>query len=327
MPSAWWNLGKEMDAYLHELEEAGRSPSTIGDYRWSLLNMFRGLKEREMTVNPRKVGRKEVDTIRNEHYRGLSDSYKAGQMKCLIQFCKWAGNAELGKQKFNFGNVDPTKIDWLKDEEAKVIRMSAAGLERMVVHCELDLGMRRIELLRLKVSDFSHGKMGMIHIHGKGRNGGKHRMIPFHPDTAAILNQYLSGHRADCIETAMRKNPNVRVPESLFIYERAGKLRAYRKTAMDSVLKDLSARIGIEMSNHDLRRTCGRMMYRAGVRIEQIARIFGHADTRTTMHYLGLDRDDMSEAFALYAQYQSRPIFPKVGIFDDSQLNGGRIGI
>ena len=327
MPSAWWNLGKEIETYLHELEEAGRSPSTIGDYRWSLLNMFRGLREREMTVNPRKVGRKEVDTIRNEHYRGLSDSYKAGQTKCLIQFCKWAGNAELGKQKFNFGNVDPTKIDWLKDDEAKVVRMSAAGLERMVVHCELDLGMRRIELLRLKVSDFSHGKIGMVHIHGKGRNGGKYRMIPFHPETASILNEYLNGYRAERIEKAIRKNKDVQVPEALFIYERAGRLQAYRKTAMDSVLKDLGGRIGIEFTNHDLRRTCGRMMYRAGARIEQIARIFGHADTRTTMHYLGLDRDDMSEAFTLYAQYQNQPIFPKVEISERSQEIGGRIGI
>jgi hypothetical protein len=30
-------------------------------------------------------------------------------------------------------------------------------------------------------------------------------------------------------------------------------------------------------------------MYRAGVPIEIIARKFGHSDTRTTMHYLGLD--------------------------------------
>jgi hypothetical protein len=44
-------------------------------------------------------------------------------------------------------------------------------------------------------------------------------------------------------------------------------------------------------------------MYRAGVKIEKIARIFGHSDTRTTMKHLGLDHEDMSEAMKHHAQY------------------------
>jgi hypothetical protein len=40
----------------------------------------------------------------------------------------------------------------------------------------------------------------------------------------------------------------------------------------------------------------GRMMYLSGVRLEKIAKIFGHADTRTTIRYLGPDFEDMDEA-------------------------------
>ncbi|MDD1746985.1 MAG: site-specific integrase [Methanomassiliicoccales archaeon] len=123
--------------------------------------------------------------------------------------------------------------------------------------------------------------------------------------------------------------PGSLVPDlpSLFVYEQRGNVRPYRKTAMDNILKRLGSRIGTDFSNHDLRRTCGRMMYRAGVRIEQIARIFGHADTRTTIHYLGLDYDDMSDAMSLYAQYQKAPIVPKMVQNGFSQMNGGPIGI
>ena len=96
---------------------------------------------------------------------------------------------------------------------------------------------------------------------------------------------------------------------------------------MDSILKRLGARVGLEISNHDLRGTCGRMMYRAGVRIEQIARIFGHADTRTTIHYLGLDYDDMSDAMTLYAQYQETPVVPQMVQSEVCQRIGGPIGI
>ncbi|HUL39017.1 MAG TPA: hypothetical protein VLU38_01890, partial [Methanomassiliicoccales archaeon] len=62
-------------------------------------------------------------------------------------------------------------------------------------------------------------------------------------------------------------------------------------------------------------------------RIEEIMRIFGHADTRTTIHYIGLDLDDMSGAMRLYAQYQNQAVFPQMETNDFSQRNGGPIGI
>jgi integrase len=117
------------------------------------------------------------------------------------------------------------------------------------------------------------------------------------------------------------------VPDSLFIYERNGKLRPYQKTAIDKFLKDYGRSLDMEISNHDLRRTGGRMMHRAGVPIEEIARVLRHSDTKVTMHYLGLDRDDMNKAMEQYHQYQKNVICPKTGIFDVSQRNGGRIGI
>ena len=229
--------------------------------------------------------------------------------------------------KIGYGNIEPTRIKWLEDDQARLVRAAAHGIERMVIHCELDLGMRRIEILLLKVSDFKTGRLNTVHIHGKGRNGGKHRIINWHPDTGAILEDYLQGYRAEAIEKARRKNPYVIVPDSLFTYEWGGKLLPYHKTSMDYILKGLGHRIGLEFSNHDLRRTCGRMMYRSGVRIEQIARIFGHSDIRTTIHYLGLDLDDLSDAMAKYAQFQNQPIFPKVEKIDMSQEKSGPIGI
>ena len=187
--------------------------------------------------------------------------------------------------------------------------------------------MRRIEVLRLKASDFKSGRVNTIHIHGKGRNGGKHHVINWHPETGTILQEYLEGHRRDVIAKAKRKNSSVKVPDELFIYEQGGKLKAYKKTAMDKIFKVLGSRIGLEFSNHDLRRMCGRMMYRAGGRTEKIARIFGRADTRTTIHYIGLDYDDMSEVMELYARYQSQVIFPKTEKIEGIQKNGGPIGI
>lgn len=81
-----WTLGKELDKYFQELRDGGRSETTIQDYRWTLWNMFRGLDEAGMTVNPRKIGREEIEYIRKVHYEGRSGGYIAGQIKCLLIF-------------------------------------------------------------------------------------------------------------------------------------------------------------------------------------------------------------------------------------------------
>ncbi|MBU1913705.1 MAG: site-specific integrase [Candidatus Thermoplasmatota archaeon] len=166
--------------------------------------------------------------------------------------------------------------------------------------------------MRLRPKDFQTGKaFNTISILGKGRYGGKLRTIDWHPDTPAELEAYLD-LRDSMVMRARGKNQNVEMPEDFLIYERDGKLYPYSESGVDSIIGRLSERTHIEFMNHDLRRTCGRMMYRAGVRIGQIARIFGHSDIRTTMKYLGLDHEDMAEAMSQYAQYQKAVVFPKV---------------
>jgi len=87
-------------------------------------------------------------------------------------------------------NDNTRNIRWLTDERAAALRLSAQGIERMVVHLELDLGLRRIEVLRLGLGDIETGRMGEneIMILGKGE---KWRSINGDPDTAAILADWL----------------------------------------------------------------------------------------------------------------------------------------
>ena len=54
--------------------------------------------------------------------------------------------------------------------------------------------------------------------------------------------------------------------------------------------------IGRTISDRLLRRTGARMMYLAGVDIEDISATLGHAETKTTMLYLGLTVEDLRQA-------------------------------
>ena len=158
--------------------------------------------------------------------------------------------------------------NWLEDDEAMAVENLAEGIEKVVVHLELDLMLRRIEVLRLKPTDFQGDRINVL---GKGRMGGKWRTIPMHGETREIIGTYLL-ERKKIIAKARAKNPTAPIPEALLIYERNGRLGAYQKTAVDKILIGLKKRVethygrSFDFSNHTLRRTGGRMMWKAGVK-------------------------------------------------------------
>lgn len=52
----------------------------------------------------------------------------------------------------------------------------------------------------------------------------------------------------------------------------------------------------MNIRNHDLRTTEGRVLHCAGVHIEEIVTIFGLKDTKTTLHFHGLYKEDVGKA-------------------------------
>lgn len=200
----------------------------------------------------------------------------------------------------------------------------------MILHLEKDPGLRRIEVIRLKVSSlhFENYGYGEITIHRKGRNGGKYRTLTCHPLTRDIIGAYLHDTRAKEVDRARQKNPGCKIIDNLLIYaeESRGTLHAYEKGAIDKHLFSLEEKAGFHFSNHDLRRTCGREMHFAGVKTERIAAILGHSDTRTTMKYLGLDLIDMSDDMAGYFAFQNT-LPQNQGIFQEASEMNGQGGI
>ena|GEM_PF-6248137 len=95
----------------------------------------------------------------------------------------------------------------MTNEQSVSLKLSAQGIEKMIIHCELDRRMRRGEMLKLKVSDFSTGRLNAINRLGKGRYGGKPRTINWHPDTMGDLEEYLE-MRDKIIAKARNLNPS-----------------------------------------------------------------------------------------------------------------------
>lgn len=326
MPTAWRLLEDEVNEYLSELQdERNASPLTIRDYRYAIKTLMQGLHDAKRNSNPRKVTKEDIIFLKEEFMTG-SPRYRKDQLVRLMIFLKWAGNLEAKKWKFNWGNTERVNVRWLEPHQIADVKMEAIGIEKMMLHCELDLGMRRIELQRLQINSFQFGIRNTAMIHGKGRNGGKYRTIPTHPQTRELLNEYLE-IRSNEIIKARKKNPSVNVPNELFIHEQKGQLIRYSKTGIDRIISNLGKRSGFKLSNHDLRRTFGRTAYYAGLKLEEIMTLLGHSDTKTTIQYLGLDHTDLDASMKKLASFQEGIIAQKWAILENASSVSGQQGI
>lgn len=294
--------------YLDTLREEGAAPVTMSGYAWIIQTATDALRERGLETEPSRWTREEVNYIKNVVFGHQKNGVRRRHLAVLNTYLKAHGNAVIQEMRIRWPADERMDPDHLSPSQALEILDAAQGLERLVIHLELNLGLRRVEVLRLTTKSF---KPFLLSVQGKGRGGGKWRNIPYHPDTPDELKAYHRLRDAE-IAKARAKDPTVTVPDSLFVYERGGRLYPYQKTAMDNLVKRVSSRTGIPFSNHTLRRTYGRMLWEMNRRypgtcpIETIAELMGHRDIRTTIMYLGINLDDMATAMSGLARFQEQ---------------------
>lgn len=184
---------------------------------------------------------------REANARGLLDDVTLGALE-RIRGVKRSGD--------RIGN-------WLELHQVEIL-LDAAGNSRdkALIACMVGCGLRRAEVCALEWSQWQRrGERWIIcDLVGKG---GRVRSVPA-PEWVA---EHVEAYRASA--TVGR------------VYE-IGPDTAYL------IVRDTARAAGLgEVRPHDLRRTCARLMRSAGVPIEQIQMILGHASIQTTERYLG----------------------------------------
>ena len=147
------------------------------------------------------------------------------------------------------------------------------GKARLLIGLEALNGLRRVEVLRLRVGDVLMDE-SCLRVLGKGRYGGKWRKIPVHPAVMESLRGVTAG-----------RGPEDRV----LPLSRSGADSLLQSAVRNSGL----AAMGLRVSHHDLRRTFGRLAHDAGMDLIQLKNLYGHDSMEMTVHYIGLDADEM----------------------------------
>ena len=276
------------DRFLGQKRTTGEVGETwLSRMRWEL-GRFPGLIRR---VGLRDSLRAPAD-VRRDHILAMREKLPwatptfAIHFQALRQCLRWAGNPiAADRSLWRLPSGAPVHRRWLTRDQLVALFRSSRGVERVIVVLEGFAGLRRVEVLRLRVKDVLVNE-GCLRILGKGRHGGKWRNIPLQGEVDRVLKAWIQNRRPD---------------ERLVPLSRSGADAALQRAARRS---GLSAS-GIKVSHHDLRRTFGRLANASGMSLISLQGLYGHASPDLSAHYIGLDFDELRSALARMGTYLS----------------------
>lgn len=299
-PVARWLLSKT---------NRGCVPHTLQRYRWAAERTIAALRKGDRAVDPARWSVEDGVWLR----RAFHDD--PWQLWIIGDLAKFYGNhifEEIGLPR----RGPPRNVRWMTERTAEAVlsvTRSDPGL-RMIALLGLGQGLRRVEWLRLRVTDFDL-EGGRLLVRGKGRAGPKLAWTPLHPAVPEALQGYLRV-RDQTVRRYLRGSSRMSVPGELFIHASRGRLRPYGVGGMDRWVLQIEKRLaglGIhaKLSSHMFRRSAASFLERTLLRSPEASRdgvyrtlqgFLRHENLATTMKYLEADSSRQRRAMEAFAQ-------------------------
>jgi site-specific recombinase XerD len=171
--------------------------------------------------------------------------------------------------------IDPDQVD-------AFMRALRTRRDRAMVEAMLLGGLRRCEVLGLRLEDVRPGEHRLFIADGKG---GHQRLIPVSKRFFVTLADYLDAERPESASTrhvfVVLKGPRRGEPLSA--------------AGLDEIVSGARKRAGIEqLTCHQLRHTCFTRLREAGMALEAIQAQAGHRSIESTRIYLHLANDSLA---------------------------------
>lgn len=283
------------------LKDERLAPRTISFYVETIHAVLALMEKLKLQTHPHTINAEDVqkllDYLKDEQYAVQT---RKGYLTTLRRFCRSFENPWIEQwPKPRFPHDTRPNADWLDAEQAQqLLHADKSPIQTIVVHLELCLGLRHVEVIRLRKKDIDRDTKTIL-VRGKGPEGGKLRTVPYAVGTEGAIGIW-GAHRNQMVEKGRRRHPvTFEDPEEFIVWSKAGVLHPYSEEGygLDKVVTlPLSEALGFSFSNHTLRRTFGRALYRADVPVATIAAILGHESTDVTLKYIGVNLDDMRDA-------------------------------
>jgi integrase len=279
MPEREWRWNEQTNEYVSERERRGEwSESTVAAYRGHLRAVQRLLAVSERAPTVAEVG---VENVRQLQEAPLSPNYVGLLLVVLRGFLAWAGNPVAKEAHlFRIQRTDLGRRRWLSKAQAVALWNAANERERVPIGLMMWAGLRRVEVLRLRVRDADFAlDNATLRVCGKGH---RWREISLPPILWATLRAHTAGMKPDDHLWTGGKNA---VDRTLYAAGHKAGCFPIRPNGTPNV------------SNHDLRRTFIRLTLETRkVDLWDVAAMVGHKSADMTVHYAGLDRTKADQA-------------------------------
>lgn len=298
-------LAQWVEAFVEDLRRRNYSEQTIKTYSCDLMLFAGWVKDQPEVGHPGDLTTAVLEsyqmhlmvrvsyTYRFRHPRTLTVSSRNRHLAALRSFFRF-----LKRSTRLLGNPS------LELEHARQIRkipkdvLSIPEMTRLLSACPqetpvglrnlavLELlygaGLRRMELLRLTVSDLRLGE-GLVYILGKGN---RERLVPLGKAAVASLERYLREGRPCLVKGNL---------PALWISPHHG--GAASKDELIDAIKALAKKVGIRkrMGFHIFRHTCATHLLRGGADLRSIQTLLGHTDLNTTAIYTRVEISDLQK--------------------------------
>ena len=157
--------------------------------------------------------------------------------------------------------------------------------DRAMVQAMVLGGLRRCEVLGLRLGDLRLGEWRVMITEGKG---GHERLVPLSPTFFATVARYMN-----------RERPPETTTDSLFVSLKGPRRGEPLSTpGLDEIVRAARKRAGLSPGTcHELRHTCFTRLREAGMAIEAIQAQAGHRSISSTRVYLHLSVDWLADEY------------------------------
>jgi integrase/recombinase XerD len=176
------------------------------------------------------------------------------------------------------------------DELAGLMAALRTQRDRAMVQAMLLGGLRRVEVLGLRLEDLHLGEWRVFVNEGKG---GHQRLVPVSPSFFATVASYLNTERPHGLGT-----------DRVFVALKGPRRgRPLSAEGLDEIISGARARAGLAHGTcHELRHTCFTRLRRAGMSLEALQAQAGHRSIVSTQLYLHLGTDWLADEYRRAAE-------------------------
>jgi len=290
-----------IEGFTARLHREGLAPGSIDQYVRSVNALIGAFPERR----PQDLSRDDVETWIDMVARDVSPATTNLRIAALKRFYAYLVDREIvtganPTARLKASKLHRRKVDWLQaDEDQALLKAPTTPQERIVVGLLRHTGLRIGEARGLRVRDVDFER-GEVRIHAAKSESGI-RIVPIRGEAVVELKAWLG---------YLDKHGRA-APDAYFLSTRNG--TPMQANQARDLVKRCARRAGVRVTGdgthdssvscHTLRRTFGSYLLNKGARLETVARLLGHADTRTTERcYAALlpdtVRDDMWKALS-----------------------------